>query len=65
MALAGLVSACERKPPAPMSPRQAAVQPGGSGATAEIPPEDGNWTMPAKDYASTRYSGLSQITPAR
>jgi PQQ-dependent dehydrogenase (methanol/ethanol family) len=23
--------------------------------------EDGQWTMPAKDYASTRYSGLSQI----
>ena len=23
---------------------------------------DGTWTMPAKDYASTRYSGLSQIT---
>lgn len=25
--------------------------------------EDGQWTMPAKDYASTRYSGLSQINP--
>src|SRR5919202_2183056 len=23
--------------------------------------EDGQWTMPAKDYASTRYSGLDQI----
>ena len=23
--------------------------------------EDGQWTMPAKDYASTRYSGLSDI----
>ena len=23
--------------------------------------EDGQWTMPAKDYASTRYSGLAQI----
>src|SRR4051812_16143902 len=23
--------------------------------------EDGNWIMPAKDYASTRYSGLDQI----
>src|SRR6266576_374815 len=28
-----------------------------------IPPrDDGQWTMPAKDYAATRYSGLSQIT---
>ncbi len=26
--------------------------------------EDGQWTMPAKDYASTRYSGLAQITAA-
>ena len=23
--------------------------------------EDGQWTMPGKDYASTRYSGLDQI----
>lgn len=27
-------------------------------------PEDGQWTMPGKDYASTRYSGLAQITAA-
>ncbi len=26
--------------------------------------EDGQWTMPGKDYASTRYSGLAQITAA-
>ena len=25
------------------------------------PPEDGQWTMPAKNYAATRYSGLTQI----
>jgi glucose dehydrogenase len=24
-------------------------------------PEDGNWPMPAKNYASTRYSGLDEI----
>jgi PQQ-dependent dehydrogenase (methanol/ethanol family) len=24
-------------------------------------PEDGQWTMPSKDYASTRYSGLDQV----
>src|SRR3954462_2485313 len=28
---------------------------------AASPAEDGNWTMPARDYASTRYSGLDQI----
>ena len=28
---------------------------------ASGPAEDGQWTMPAKDYAATRYSGLTQI----
>ena len=28
------------------------------------PPDDGNWVMPGKDYASTRFSALNQITPA-
>jgi PQQ-dependent dehydrogenase (methanol/ethanol family) len=27
-------------------------------------PEDGNWVRPAKDYASTRFSGLDQINTA-
>jgi len=35
-------------------PRQAPAQAGG----------DGEWTMPARDYASTRFSSLAQITPA-
>ena len=26
-------------------------------------PDDGQWTIPQKDYANTRYSGLAQITP--
>lgn len=26
-----------------------------------VPQEDGNWPMPAKNYASTRYSGLDEI----
>lgn len=30
---------------------------------AASPPDDGNWTMPGKDYASTRFSALNQITP--
>lgn len=28
---------------------------------AAAPPDDGQWTMPAKNYASTRYSELSEI----
>src|ERR1700739_1231550 len=32
-------------------------------ATA-APPEDGQWTMPAKNYAATRYSDLDEINGA-
>jgi PQQ-dependent dehydrogenase (methanol/ethanol family) len=37
-----------------LAPGQAPAQAGG----------DGEWTMPARDYASTRFSSLAQITPA-
>jgi PQQ-dependent dehydrogenase (methanol/ethanol family) len=57
-------AACERKPPAPVSARHAAPIASASGATAAIPAEDGQWTMPAKDYASTRFSGLGEINTA-
>jgi glucose dehydrogenase len=32
-----------------------------TGATIAVEPEDGQWTMPAKNYASTRFSGLQDI----
>ncbi len=25
--------------------------------------DDGQWTLPGKDFAATRYSGLTEITP--
>jgi hypothetical protein len=28
------------------------------------PPDDGQWTMPAKNFASTRYSSLNELTAA-
>src|SRR5437763_12933796 len=31
---------------------------------AASPADDGNWLMPGKDYAATRFSGLNQVTPA-
>src|SRR4051794_7015820 len=31
---------------------------------AASPADDGNWVMPGKDYAATRFSALNQITPA-
>ncbi len=33
-------------------------------ARAQATRDDGEWTMPAKDYAGTRYSALAQITVA-
>jgi PQQ-dependent dehydrogenase (methanol/ethanol family) len=33
-------------------------------AAAASPADDGNWTMPGKDYASTRFSGLNEVNPA-
>src|SRR5437879_2356156 len=34
------------------------------GEAAAPPRDDGQWTMPGKDFAATRYSGLTEITPA-
>ena len=31
---------------------------------SRAPQDDGQWTMPSKNYASTRYSAMSEITPA-
>src|SRR3569833_1943445 len=31
---------------------------------ANAPQDDGQWTMPSKNYASTRYSSLDELTPA-
>jgi len=33
-------------------------------SAANAPADDGQWTMPSKNYASTRYSSLNEITPA-
>jgi PQQ-dependent dehydrogenase (methanol/ethanol family) len=33
-------------------------------ATAALPPDDGQWTRPAKDYSSLRFSQLAEITTA-
>lgn len=61
-----LALSCSR-PPAEKkieTPRTAQQQPanGQKAAPAFPQTEDGQWTMPAKDYASTRYSALDQIS---
>jgi lanthanide-dependent methanol dehydrogenase len=60
--------ACSSKPPAQSRTPPAALPPTQASGTglAAVPPfaaaeEDGQWTMPAKNYASTRYSGLEEI----
>lgn len=45
-------------PPPPGASGRAVIAAGATSA------EDGQWTMAAKDYASSRYSGLAQITTA-
>jgi len=56
--------------PAPPAPREAILEtlaPLPAAAARALPaasasrPEDGQWTMPGRDYASTRYSALNQI----
>jgi PQQ-dependent dehydrogenase (methanol/ethanol family) len=32
-------------------------------SAANAPPDDGQWTMPSKNYASTRFSSQAEITP--
>ena len=34
------------------------------GRPAATMPDDGQWTMPGRDYSATRYSGLNEITAA-
>jgi lanthanide-dependent methanol dehydrogenase len=55
----GRQSHADTRPASPPSPLA-----GSRLAVAGAPAEDGQWTMPAKDYASSRYSGLDAINTA-
>ena len=59
---AALLCSCEKRTSdtANATPRTAAhaLPP-----AAASPADDGNWVMPGKDYASTRFSALSEINP--
>src|SRR4051812_41297961 len=48
------------QPPPPRGARQIQEPTGGARPSVEEA-EDGQWVMPAKNYASTRYSGLDEI----
>jgi glucose dehydrogenase len=45
----------------PLATPLAAQHNGARPAPAASPAEDGQWTMPSKNYASTRYSGLNEV----
>src|SRR5438105_3177124 len=57
-----LINSCKNDPPqssseTPVNPQTQLP----TGAQSANEPEDGQWLMPAKNYASTRFSGLDQI----
>ncbi len=68
IAATAVLSACNKNPTAKSTgPLIYAKIQGGPHAlppAAAAPADDGNWTMPGKNYAQTRFSALSQITPA-
>src|SRR5215208_1751858 len=42
----------------------AAAQPHAVSAPRAAPPDNGNWEMPGKNYAATRFSAMREINPA-
>jgi lanthanide-dependent methanol dehydrogenase len=65
---AAALAACNKTPTAhSVGPQNYAPIVNGAHAlapSAAAPADDGNWTMPGKNFASTRFSALNQITPA-
>ena len=57
-----MLDACQR-PVATTSARDTVFVAGTKIGTAPPNTNDGEWSMPARDYANSRYSGLAQITP--
>ncbi|MGN6589382.1 MAG: hypothetical protein ACTHKE_03735, partial [Sphingomicrobium sp.] len=62
------LAACKRAPHQQLGSAEVySAVPAGDHAVADAtasPADDGNWIMPGKDYAATRFSGLTQVTPA-
>ena len=60
-ALALAIAGCQRQTVDTTTPPSAQPVSGTFAGTAATQPDDGQWVMPAKDYASTRFSGLTEI----
>jgi len=72
-AVVALLGGCDRSTsggradaPLPESEQSSRVLAGGKAVAPEAasPKDDGQWTMPSKDYANTRFSELTEITKA-
>ncbi len=59
-----LLSGCDRSSPDDRAPVRRSSAPPDTRSLAELSADDGQWVMPAKDYASTRFSGLTEIDTA-
>jgi glucose dehydrogenase len=70
LVLAAFVAGCSRSKPAdevaqtPGTPTITPIAGRSNGGPIASEAEDGQWIRPAKNYASTRFSGLNQITTA-
>jgi len=62
LSIAAIVAGCSRSPSATASRDSVTVQ-GTQIATPPPTPNEGEWRLPARDYASSRYSPLAQVTP--
>jgi PQQ-dependent dehydrogenase (methanol/ethanol family) len=58
-----LLAACKPQSSHSTGSRSASIGQAPAGGDIGIAPDDGEWVRPAKDYASTRFSGLTEITP--
>jgi PQQ-dependent dehydrogenase (methanol/ethanol family) len=65
LGMAVALGGCGRTVPAQPAPVRSAPSTAPiSAPLSASPAEDGQWTMPTKDYANTRFSGLDQINTA-
>src|SRR5436853_6240035 len=58
-----VVSACNRTTPSRSGPQRGPL-PAPPASSVNLAADDGQWLMAAKDYANTRFSGLTEITTA-
>src|SRR4051812_35245035 len=63
LAVVLISSGCGNTASATSSAAAASASPAGVPGSNPAPDPSGNWVMPARDYASTRFSPLDQITP--